>query len=138
MEQVNKTAAWLGVTTAIVGLLAFFGINNFDELQRKVAPESANTSACKKADHAYNGYLLSSYGNAQAARTYAEELRQAGSATDDEELRGAFDATITTMNLYAQAHDRKAPFEERLALRSQAMRDEKVWQIRCGYWGKGN
>ncbi|WP_148663795.1 hypothetical protein [Streptomyces ambofaciens] len=42
---INKAAAWLGVVTGTIAILAFFGVNNFEELQRAVADSARSDDA---------------------------------------------------------------------------------------------
>ncbi|MFE9143835.1 hypothetical protein [Streptomyces tubercidicus] len=134
MEETGKVSGWLGVAAAVVGLLAFFGITNVDELQRKLNPDSTNAAACKRADQAYKSYQeVTIYSSkAGAARAYAEELRHVVSATDNEELQAAFRANITSSELYAQARDSEAPYLDRVKLGVKIITDRGAWRSLCG------
>src|SRR6478752_6388977 len=75
----QKFAAGLGIVVSLITVLAFFGINNWDDLTKAMDHDRAETAeACTLADNAL-AYTSSSRGAAM--------LWDASNATDDNELR---------------------------------------------------
>jgi hypothetical protein len=45
VRDASKAALWLGIVTSVIAVLAFFGIDNFDELQKAARSLSASGSS---------------------------------------------------------------------------------------------
>lgn len=102
MEGTNTTKAWLGVATAIISILAFFGISNFEQIRQTLDPDSVQRAACKQAataDQESAKNVTSPY----ARRTLAMQLRQAADATKDPTLQAALRLHADAADQYANA-----------------------------------
>ncbi|MFE7570673.1 hypothetical protein ACFU76_27570 [Streptomyces sp. NPDC057539] len=85
-SDAQKFATGLGIVVSIIGVLAFFGITNFDDLKND------QSEACNAAFAARNAFEGALPGTPQKDLSpemsrYAQRLLEAVDLTDDKELR---------------------------------------------------
>ncbi|MFF5279923.1 hypothetical protein [Streptomyces sp. NPDC000133] len=103
MESTNRTAAWLGIATSIIGVLAFFGVTNFEQIQKALDPNAAQAEACgivRDAKREDRRRLLIGQPS-DHGRYMEEQLRRAADATDDAKLRDDLRTTADGIDVLA-------------------------------------
>ncbi|MGY4920759.1 hypothetical protein ACWD9K_37450 [Streptomyces sp. 900116325] len=107
MESTNRTASWLGIATSIIGVLAFFGVTNFEQIQKALDPNAAQAEACgivRDAKRESRRRLLIGQPS-DHGRYMEEQLRRAADATDDAKLRDDLRTTADGIDLLADARE---------------------------------
>ncbi|MFJ3091428.1 hypothetical protein [Streptomyces sp. NPDC086838] len=141
-DTATKVSTWLGIAATVVGLLAFFGISNFNDL--KTAPQShksseastneADLDACETARLAAARYRTDrdAIGLSRASHSYAAELTRAAGQAETRKLANAMRTHTVSLEAYAQAEeDREASYDRRLALGTRQNADAREWKSLC-------
>lgn len=78
-----KAGVWLGAAASAVAVLAFFGVNSFDQLTATLDPTSAALDSCEEAYQAWqeNGMEPGDY------RVYSRTILAIADETEDEKLK---------------------------------------------------
>ncbi|MER5687546.1 hypothetical protein [Streptomyces sp. NPDC002205] len=133
MESTNKAAAWLGIATSIIGVLAFFGVTNFEQIQKALDPNAAQAEACgivRDAKREARRRLL--IGQPSDHGRYVEgQLRRAAEATDDAKLRDDLRTTADGYDLLAdvwEGVEGRKPTNSAILQMQQA---EQRWRDYC-------
>ncbi|MEU8350824.1 MULTISPECIES: hypothetical protein [unclassified Streptomyces] len=96
----QKIAAWLGIVVSLIAVLAFFGIDSWDDLKRTMSRDGSETAeACKLAKDAL-AYTSTPRGGVM--------LQNASNATDDEELRNRLREAATAHLAFHRAWEARA------------------------------
>lgn len=130
-SDVQKLATWLGVVVSIIAVLAFFGIDRFDDLKRTVdSPEQAK--ACEKARAATNDVAEAPSLRVNPAKyaPLAQALREAAVLTDDKELGRRLHVSADAFSAYSRAlveGDTKRAWEAH----GWAKQSQESWTSHC-------
>lgn len=135
----KKFSAWLATAGAVIGVLAFFGITDFDKL-KSVFDSQPKPSACQLAQQSANNHMMNLVGQGGdtagfvlSLREYVAGLRKAidavDSAKDSPLLRGALMDDAANSELIADQADRGDLSE--LEPREAATRARLKWKSLC-------
>ncbi|MFJ9034592.1 hypothetical protein ACIRQP_40360 [Streptomyces sp. NPDC102274] len=133
MESTNRAAAWLGIATSIIGVLAFFGVTNFEQIQKALDPNAARAEACgiaRDAQREARRRLLIGQPS-DHGRYMEEQLRRAADATDDAKLRDDLRTTADGIDLLADAWEGVAGRKVTNSAIDQMQQAELRWRDYC-------
>ncbi|WBB57968.1 hypothetical protein O7599_20090 [Streptomyces sp. WMMC500] len=132
-SDAQKFATWLGIVVSVIGVLAFFGITNFDDLRNAGAPDRSD--ACSMAIDARHANKIIGEASRAEVRAemheYAQRLLEASSLTDDKELRSSLRESSYGYQDYGDSLPVTDASRTKAAFYRASAAEDK-WQSLCG------